>query len=191
MKNTSDTRSRILDVAQDMVQRQSISGVSFQELANQIGIKKGSMYYHFESKDELSIALLERNAADLKASFERGESKSATKRLKYFLAIYRDIIIPGKRMCPGGAFASEWEKVSEPVKKSVNKVLNTQFKGVEDILTAGIEAKEFNSHDRPAKELALWIMSCLQGSLVLCRVEENQAPFDAAVATIESYLGMT
>ena len=31
------------------------------------------MYYHFETKDDLSLALLERAATDLKESFARGE----------------------------------------------------------------------------------------------------------------------
>ena len=102
MKNSQDTRSSILDVAQDMVQRQSISGVSFQELANRIGIKKGSMYYHFATKDELTIAMLDRATADLKASFKRGENKTPTEQIKYFINIYKMYIGPGEKMCPGG-----------------------------------------------------------------------------------------
>jgi AcrR family transcriptional regulator len=35
-----DTRTAILDAAQDMVQRQSIRGVRFQELAKRTGIKR-------------------------------------------------------------------------------------------------------------------------------------------------------
>jgi len=191
MKTTKDTRSTILDVAQDMVQRQSISGVSFQELANRIGIKKGSMYYHFESKDELSIAMLERATEDLKASFKRGKHKSATEQLRYFFAIYFRIIGPGQRMCPGGAFAGEWDKLSEPVHQSVRAVLNAQIEGVEEIIVAGVSKGEFADHGQSPKALASWIISCLQGAILTSRVEENDTHFNFAVNTIERYLGLT
>jgi len=191
MKKANDTRSNILDVAQDLVQRQSISGVSFQELANRIGIKKGSMYYHFESKDELSIAMLERATEDLKASFNRGRVKSPTERLRYFFNIYFKYIGPGQRMCPGGAFASEWDKLSDEVHHSVQRVLRAQIDGVAEIIEDGVASGEFENHGQPANELASWIISSLQGSILTGRVEESEQPFKYAVKTIESYLKLS
>ena len=188
MTKPNDTRSNILDVAQDMVQRQSISGVSFQELANRIGIKKGSMYYHFESKDELSIAMLDRAAEDLSASFKRGKSKTPTQQLRYFFNIYFMYIGPGQRMCPGGAFASEWDKLSDQVHQSVRRVLRVQINGIEAIISEGIQSGEFESHGQSPSELASWVISCLQGSILTGRVEESEAPFKCAVNTIERYL---
>lgn len=108
MKTTNDTRTNILDVAQDLVQRQSISGVSFQELAKRIGIKKGSMYYHFETKDDLSVAMLDRVTEQLQQSFRLGESKTARQRLDYYLAIYLKHIEVGAQLCTGGSFVGEW-----------------------------------------------------------------------------------
>jgi TetR/AcrR family transcriptional repressor of nem operon len=43
------------------------------------------MYYHFESKDDLSVTLLERAAAEMKDSFTRGDGKSPTQHLEYYL----------------------------------------------------------------------------------------------------------
>lgn len=188
MKDGQDTRSNILDVAQDLVQRQSISGVSFQELANRIGIKKGSMYYHFATKDDLTIAMLDRAKDDLQASFKRGEHKTPAEQIKYFIKIYKIYIGPGEKMCPGGTFAAEWDSLSERVQASVNRVMNTQLKGVEKILVAGIENGEFTSHGQSAEELASWLISCLQGAILTGRVKQSDRPFEFAVKTIKNYL---
>ena len=184
---SKDTRTAIIDVAQDMVQRQSISGVSFQELANRIGIKKGSLYYHFESKDDLAIALLERAASEMKESFLRGEGKSPTERLRYFLNIYLHHIVPSEKLCPGGAFAGEWGKLSETVQAQVNRLINAQMIGVQKLLVDGIASGEFDDHDNDVEELAQWVVSCVQGALVTSRISGNKASFESAIKIITQY----
>jgi TetR/AcrR family transcriptional repressor of nem operon len=188
MKLPNNTRSAILDVAQDMVQRQSISGVSFQELANRVGIKKGSLYYHFESKDDLAVALLERASSQMKESFIRGRTKSPIKRLSYFLDIFLKQIIPTEKLCPGGAFAGEWGKLSEPVKTQVKKLIDTQVKGVSDILARGIQSGVFNDHAKTVEELAHWVIACVQGALVTSRVSQNKVTFESTQTIIIEYL---
>ena len=188
MKVINDTRTTILDVAQDMLQRQSISGVSFQELANRVGIKKGSMYYHFESKDSLSIAILDRAITDLKASFKRGKGKSSIKQLDYFFAIYGDFLGVGEKICPGGAFAGEWESLSSDVKDKAHRLIEVQIEGVRQILEEGIEKGEFDSKDQSAGELSRWIVSSIQGSLITCRIMANSKSFDTVVEIIRKYL---
>jgi TetR/AcrR family transcriptional repressor of nem operon len=188
MKIPNDTRSAILDVAQDMVQRQSISGVSFQELANRVGIKKGSVYYHFESKDDLAVALLERATSEMKESFIRGKTKSPLERLNYFLNIYRHHIIPAEKLCPGGAFAGEWGKLSRPVKAQVNRLIDAQVKGVSEILSEGIQGGEFNDHLKTVDELAQWVIACVQGALVTSRISESRVMFESTTTIITEYL---
>ena len=188
MMMNKDTRTAILDAAQDLVQRQSISGVSFQELAKRTGIKKGSMYYHFESKDDLTLALLERATIDLHESFKRGESKTPRQRLSYYFNIYRLYIIPSEKLCPGGAFAGEWDKLSQPVQEHVKKLLMAQSKGLRSVLEAGIESGDFKSHGQSLDELTQWIVSCIQGCLLVCRIYDSKQAFESAVKVINCYL---
>lgn len=188
MKIPKDTRSAILDVAQDMVQRQSISGVSFQELANRVGIKKGSVYYHFESKDDLAVALLERATSEMKESFVRGKAKNPLERLNYFLNIYLHHIIPTDKLCPGGAFAGEWGKLSSPVKAQVNRLIDAQVKGVSEILTEGIQNGVFNDHTKSVEVLARWVITCIQGGLITSRISGSKIMFENTLTIIVEYL---
>lgn len=191
MKQANDTKTAILDTALDLVQRQSISGVSFQELARLIGIKKGSMYYHFESKEALALAILQRAVSDLKASFERGQNKPAVAQLHYFMRLYRDYIGAGNRICPGGAFAGEWQTQSEAIQQQVQRLIQTQLSGVRHILEQGIAEGVFNDRDLDSESLAQWIVSTIQGALLTSRVAGSKVPYDQCVQAIDRYLGVS
>jgi AcrR family transcriptional regulator len=54
---TQSTRERILDVALDLFIEQGFDGTSLREIAEQLGVTKAALYYHFESKDDILVAL--------------------------------------------------------------------------------------------------------------------------------------
>ncbi len=55
--STKDTRERILDAALDLFTAQGFDGTSLRQIAEQVGVTKAALYYHFESKDDILMAL--------------------------------------------------------------------------------------------------------------------------------------
>jgi AcrR family transcriptional regulator len=53
----SDTRQRILDVALDLFTEQGYDGTSLREIAGRLSITKAAIYYYFESKEDILMAL--------------------------------------------------------------------------------------------------------------------------------------
>lgn len=51
------TRDRILDVALDLFTTQGFDGTSLRQIAERLHITKAALYYHFESKDDILMAL--------------------------------------------------------------------------------------------------------------------------------------
>jgi AcrR family transcriptional regulator len=51
------TRERILDVALDLFIDQGFDKTSLREIAQQLGLTKAAVYYHFASKDDILLAL--------------------------------------------------------------------------------------------------------------------------------------
>jgi AcrR family transcriptional regulator len=51
------TREQILDVALDLFVSQGFETTSLREIAEQMGFSKAALYYHFNSKDDLLMAL--------------------------------------------------------------------------------------------------------------------------------------
>src|ERR1700758_5131163 len=52
-----DTRDRILDVALELFTEKGFDGTSLREIAERLDVTKAALYYHFESKDDILLAL--------------------------------------------------------------------------------------------------------------------------------------
>ena len=60
MPKQSETRTRILDIAQDAVLSKGFGATSIDEIVAAAGITKGGFFYHFPDKNALAKALIER-----------------------------------------------------------------------------------------------------------------------------------
>ena len=59
-RSRADGRQRILDAAAELFLRQGYAETSLRHIAAAAGMKAGSLYYHFDSKDDLLSAILRR-----------------------------------------------------------------------------------------------------------------------------------
>ncbi|MGJ9414112.1 TetR/AcrR family transcriptional regulator [Aeromicrobium sp. CF4.19] len=64
------TRERLLDAGRDLLAREGIQGASVEHICEIAGYTRGAFYSNFSSKDELVIALFEREFAALVAQLE-------------------------------------------------------------------------------------------------------------------------
>jgi AcrR family transcriptional regulator len=55
--DANSTRERILDVALELFLAQGYDGTSLRQIAEQLGVTKAALYYHFESKEDILRAL--------------------------------------------------------------------------------------------------------------------------------------
>ncbi len=61
MRSKGDlTKERILAEATHLIHRKGFEATSISDLTEATGLKKGSLYFHFSGKDELSRAVLEK-----------------------------------------------------------------------------------------------------------------------------------
>lgn len=54
-----DTRQEILDTALELFADQGYDKTSLREIAAQVGVTKAALYYHFRSKEDILVALVE------------------------------------------------------------------------------------------------------------------------------------
>jgi AcrR family transcriptional regulator len=54
-----ETRRRILDTATALFAERGYAGTTIRDISERLGMTKGSLYYHFTSKEDLLFALLE------------------------------------------------------------------------------------------------------------------------------------
>lgn len=64
------SRTAILKAAEARFAREGIDGASMREIAEDVGITKAALYYHFKSKDELYFGVFEHLIAERKARMD-------------------------------------------------------------------------------------------------------------------------
>jgi TetR/AcrR family transcriptional repressor of nem operon len=60
MGRTSDAKERLMDAALSLAWEESYGAVTIDDICERARVKKGSFYYFFDSKSDLSVAALER-----------------------------------------------------------------------------------------------------------------------------------
>lgn len=70
-----DTRQRLIDVAIELTGRHGFAGTSLQMIADQLGFSKAAIYYHFRTRDQLLIALMEPWLREIRAIVENAETR--------------------------------------------------------------------------------------------------------------------
>ncbi len=53
------TKARVLETARRLVNEKGFCNTSINDIIQATGVKKGNLYFHFSSKEELSLAILE------------------------------------------------------------------------------------------------------------------------------------
>src|ERR1700691_4766243 len=110
------TADRVLDAAEALAQTRGFNGFSYAHIAEQLGITKASLHYHFRSKAQLGEALIARYArrfASALAEIDAAEP-DASDKLTAYAALYSGVL-DGGRMCLCGMLAAEYETLPKPM----------------------------------------------------------------------------
>jgi TetR/AcrR family transcriptional regulator len=68
----SDTRARMLEVAETQFAQKGYEGAHLESIAQEVGVRKTALYYYFESKEALYTAVLERMLGALEEVVKTG-----------------------------------------------------------------------------------------------------------------------
>ena len=60
VKEAEERRNEILDVADRLFSQKGFEGTSTNDILEEVGIARGTLYYHFKSKEDIMDALIER-----------------------------------------------------------------------------------------------------------------------------------
>jgi TetR/AcrR family transcriptional repressor of nem operon len=183
------TREKILDAAQDLIQTRSFHGFSFQDVADRVGIRKASLYHHFDSKDAVALAVLERSADWVRTQLTKVDGEDPAARLERYFEMFRAIHGKGERMCPGGSFASVFGGVSSSVQSTLHRFTKLHLDLLESIIREGVERGQFQIKDQRPRDVAMQIFAGVQGALMIGRLTGDAHVIDAVAAEFRSYLG--
>jgi AcrR family transcriptional regulator len=81
----SAAQTRILDAALKLIGENGVGGTSLQMIADEIGVTKAAVYHQFKTKEEIVIALTERELGGLEEALEAAEAEQDRPRARQLL----------------------------------------------------------------------------------------------------------
>jgi TetR/AcrR family transcriptional regulator, transcriptional repressor for nem operon len=174
--NSSD---RILAAATEIAQAHGYSGLNVRDLAENVGIKAASLYYHFPSKADLAAAVARRYWEDAAALLDalRVETPDPVECLRrYPTETFRKSLENGNRMCLASFMTAEYDDLPEIVKKEAQAFADVNIEWLGKILlAAGIVGP------REAKRRARSIFAAIAGAQLMARGRSDLALFDTLI----------
>jgi AcrR family transcriptional regulator len=70
-------QTRVLDAALKLIAERGVSGTSLQMIADEMGVTKAAVYRQFKTKEEIVIAITEREMSRLEDALEAAEAQRA------------------------------------------------------------------------------------------------------------------
>lgn len=180
----ADTRSRILNVGEGLIQIRGFNGFSYADVASELSIAKASLHYHFPSKANLGEAIISRYAerfAQALEAIDAGLSNAPDK-----LAAYADLyaaVLREERMCLCGMLASEYESIADPIRSAVVDFLDDNEAWLVEVLEQGRSEGSLGFTDS-AVCTARSIVSGLEGAMLIARPYRAVERFEAAATQL-------
>ena len=187
----SDTRGRILDVAEGLAQHRGFNGFSYADIAGEMGITTASLHYHFAGKAELGRSLIERYAERFAQKLEEIDATSpdARARLEAYAGLYAALLEQG-RFCLCGVLAAEYETLPKPMRDAVTGFFDKNEVWLIQVLELG-KAQGALQFSGAAADAARMIVAGLEGAMLVARPYGEVARFKAAAVQLLAGLART
>ena len=183
------SKEKILASARELFHENGFRQTSVDELLKKSGVTKSNFYYHFKSKEELGLIILDRfikqYEADALAKTLGNKSLTPSERLIEFYksvrTFHRDLDKP--RGCPFGNMAIEMSGSNESFREKLSLFFNSWEKIIEECIREGMSTGDFRS-DLPPGVIAQLILSHLEGAIMMVKTHRSIEPLSAGSETI-------
>ena len=179
VRERTDTREAILDIAEQLVQVRGFNGFSYADIAGELGVTNAALHYHFPGKSELGHALIVRYAERFTSSLVTIEQReaSAPGRLRAYATLYRNVLEAG-RMCLCGMLAAEYQTLPEGMRQAVTAFFDANHVWLTRVLEEG-EADGTIRLAGKARDAAELIVGSLEGAMLVARTYGDTSRFNA------------
>lgn len=156
-------KETILDAAEKMVQDRGLNAVSFRDLAEAVGLSKATIFHHFENKEALTRALIERcsqNHAPRYQAVVEAEA-SAPEKLRQLARIF-EIGCKEQRPCLMASIGMGRSSLPESVADELASVAKHAARRFELVFAEGRDEGTLAFEGKPI-DAAIGFLAMLQG----------------------------
>lgn len=193
MANTVNfTKEKILDAAETLILKYGLISTSILDICKSSGVSKGCFFHHFKDKHDLAAQVVMRFAMKRGALFTTGsflqESTAKARLFKFFedfgeLVKHPDIT----QGCVVGIVGQEMGMCDE----NYRKITEAAFTPILEFITGLLDAakkEQTPKQDYCSKELSSYLLSLMQGSMVVIRSTGRSEIMHKNVLLFSNYL---
>jgi TetR/AcrR family transcriptional repressor of nem operon len=185
------TRARVIEQAGTLINRKGFSNTSTNDIVEATGVKKGNLYFHFPSKENLGLSILEKAQEDFFLFLEdslQGESP-LEKIFNFFdaaLEMHRRKKFVGG--CIFGNTALEMGDANIRFSKKIHGVFRKWTAILTDLLVEATEMGELKTDISP-EILAKHIVATIEGGIMLSKVSKKEDDLRDCLQSLRILLG--
>jgi len=179
--SSTSSSDKILVAATKIAQAHGFGGLNMRVLADDLGIKAASLYYHFPSKADLAAAVARRYWEDSAATLEAllVETPGPAECLRRYPDTFRKSLESENRICLCSFMTAEYDDLPEGVKVEVRAFTEVNVAWLKKVIVAGTMVGAQDVENR-----AQAIFAAIAGAQLMARGRSDISLFDAL---IESY----
>ncbi|MDV7695928.1 TetR/AcrR family transcriptional regulator [Chryseobacterium soli] len=191
MKKSAATRLNILQKAFELIYTNGYQTTSVDEIIATTQVTKGAFYYHFKTKDEMGLAIINEH---LKPSFKNTFVEPIQRAVNPLDGIYQlmeNLLIKNELLkveygCPASNFTQEMAPWHIEFTKALNELAlqwkNAMIESIEKGKETGIIQQETD-----AEGVAVFVMSGYWGVRNLGKLDNNTASYITYLKQLKSY----
>jgi len=191
MKKSEATRFNILQKAFELIYVNGYQTTSVDEIIATTQVTKGAFYYHFKTKDEMGLAIInELMIPNFKNTFIE-PFQSVVNPLDAIYELMYNLLIENENLkveygCPASNFTQEMAPWNIEFTKALNQLSqqweNTMIESIEKGKENGIVKADVN-----AKEVAVFVLSGYWGVRNLGKLENSKSVYLVYLKGLKSY----
>jgi TetR/AcrR family transcriptional repressor of nem operon len=178
MKKGTETKERIIQKALDLFHERGYFATSMNDIVDFTGVKKGNLYFHYKSKEELAVEVLKEALREYE-NFITARINGTTPLAKLISMIEGIVafhIEKGNgRGCIFGNMALESKDNSSSLSDFVKSVFVKWERNICDLITKSINTCEISAVDLP-DNYARIIIAQIEGGIMLSRIYADYRP---------------
>lgn len=190
INQATDTRSRLVHAAMELFWEKGYGSTSVADILGRAGVNSGSLYHFFPGKQDLLLAVLDAYAEGIGPMLLEpawAGVDDPVERVFALLAQYRRLIEATECTygCPIGSLALELHEPDPPVRERLAANFAGWTRAVEGCFRAATERFPPGTDFR---RLAEFVLTTMEGGVMLARTYRDVGHFDRVVAELRSHV---
>ena len=186
------TAKLLIENAQYLIQTRGYNAFSYSDLAKEMGIRKASIHYHFPTKSDLGVAVVQAYAEQIQVlmpDVTDPDPESYISALSNYLTPIMAMAADEEIICLCGSLAAEQQTLSPDMQAEVTRFFKTHIIWLGTLLARGREAGAFRFEGDP-DDLAKLAFSALQGGMLVRRALSDPSVIYAAARQLRQSIGL-